>query len=65
MMKTNITFAVAGFLLVPQSSFAGGIAGTPLGGVLGTDILGAALPFGIGGVAAIAILGIQLIKRKK
>jgi len=42
--------------------------GVDLGGVVGTAV-GNALPFGIGGVAAIAALsliaGIQLVKRKK
>ena len=55
-------------MFVAQSGFAGVIAGAPLGGILGTAV-GTSMPFGIGGVAAIAavslILGIQLIKRKK
>ena len=55
-------------MLLAQPGFAGVIAASPLGGTLGQD-LSAALPFGMGGAAAIAavslILGIQLIKRKK
>ena len=65
MIKAKISAAVAGSMLLAQPVFAG----SPPGVVLGTDTLSAALPFGLGGAAAIAavslILGIQMIKRKK
>ncbi len=55
-------------MCVAQPGFAGVAAGSPLGGTLGF-VVGTVMPFGIGGVAAIAvvslILGIQLLKRKK
>ena len=67
MIKAKISLAVAGSVLLAQQGFAGII---PMGSpVLGAEAMSTAMPFGMGGAAAIAavslILGIQLIKRKK
>ena len=67
MIKAKISAAVVGSMLLAQQGFAGSV---PMGGpVLGGEAMSTAMPFGMGGAAAIAavslILGIQLIKRKK
>ncbi|MDS4021396.1 MAG: hypothetical protein RKR03_12930 [Candidatus Competibacter sp.] len=78
-MKTNIPVAILA-LFAAAPAMAEQAVGTPVGTVVGTVVgnavgstlggsLGGALPVGIGGVAAIAalglVLGVQLIKRKQ
>ena len=79
-MKTNIPVAILALLAAAQPAMAEQAVGNPVGtavsavvgSVVGINVgasVGGALPVGIGGVAAIAalglVLGVQLIKRKQ